>query len=150
MLAVYKSIQHFVTISRVNVYSTVLPTKSDSGLMFCLQRYQDLESIDHSCINPIHRLMFYITIVNKTRHHCHSRLAGQYLLVSTADDHCFEPEQVPNCLTMIVFLKESFKQKRILKRKNQLSTKSENYQACKELKNEFSCGALSCQYQFIP
>ena len=34
---------------------TVLSAKSDSGVMFCLQSYQDLESIDHLCINPIHR-----------------------------------------------------------------------------------------------
>ena len=26
---------------------TVLPAKSDSGVMFCLQSYQDFESIDH-------------------------------------------------------------------------------------------------------
>ena len=59
----------------------------------CLQSYQILESIDHLCINPIrriglisihvsssgvHKLMFYLTIVNKTRHHCHSWLEGQY------------------------------------------------------------------------
>ena len=31
---------------------TVLPDKSDSGVMFCLQNYNGL-SIDHSCINPI-------------------------------------------------------------------------------------------------
>ena len=35
---------------------TVVPTKSDSGVMFCLQIYQDLESIDHLCINPILRI----------------------------------------------------------------------------------------------
>ena len=35
---------------------TVLPVKSDSGVMFCLQSYQDLESIDHLCINPIRRI----------------------------------------------------------------------------------------------
>ena len=33
--------------------TTVLPAKSDSGVIFCLQNYQDLESIDHLCINPI-------------------------------------------------------------------------------------------------
>ena len=38
------------------VYVTVLPAKSDSGIMFYLQSYQDLESIDHLCINPIHRI----------------------------------------------------------------------------------------------
>ena len=36
--------------------ATVQPAKSDSGVMFCLQSYQDLESIDHLCINPIHRI----------------------------------------------------------------------------------------------
>ena len=36
--------------------STVLPAKSDSDAMFCLQSYQDLESIDHMCINPIRRI----------------------------------------------------------------------------------------------
>ena len=35
---------------------TALPAKSDSGVMFCLQSYQDLESIDHLCINPIRRV----------------------------------------------------------------------------------------------
>ena len=35
---------------------TVLPAKSDSDVMFCLQSYQGL--LDHFvlCINPIHRL----------------------------------------------------------------------------------------------
>ena len=35
---------------------TVQPAKSDSGVMFCLQSYQDLESIDHLCINPQDRI----------------------------------------------------------------------------------------------
>ena len=35
---------------------TVLSAKSNSGVMFCLQNYQDLESIDHLCINPIRRI----------------------------------------------------------------------------------------------
>ena len=35
---------------------TVLPAKSDSDVMFCLQSYQDLESIDHVCISPIRRI----------------------------------------------------------------------------------------------
>ena len=35
----------------------VLPAKSDSNVMFCLQYVcKDLESIDHLCINPIHRI----------------------------------------------------------------------------------------------
>ena len=33
-----------------------MPTKSDNDAMFCLQSYQDLESIDHLCINPIRRI----------------------------------------------------------------------------------------------
>ena len=33
--------------------STVLPAKSDSDVMFCLQIYGVLESIDHLCFNPI-------------------------------------------------------------------------------------------------
>ena len=36
--------------------SIVLPAKSDSGVMFCLQSYQDLELIDHLYINPIRRI----------------------------------------------------------------------------------------------
>ena len=34
----------------------VLPAKSDSDVMFSLQSYQELESIDLLCINPIHRI----------------------------------------------------------------------------------------------
>ena len=39
--------------------STVLPAKSDSDVIFCLQNYhviRGLESIDHLCINPINRI----------------------------------------------------------------------------------------------
>ena len=36
--------------------TTVLSAKSDSDFVFCLQSYQDLESIDHLCINPIRRI----------------------------------------------------------------------------------------------
>ena len=36
--------------------TTVVPAKSDSDVMFCLQRIRDLGSIDHLCINPIHRI----------------------------------------------------------------------------------------------
>ena len=39
-------------ISRM-VVTTVLPAKSDSGVMFCLQSYQDYESIEHLYIIPI-------------------------------------------------------------------------------------------------
>ena len=31
---------------------TVLPAKSDSEVMFCLQIIRDLELIDYLCINP--------------------------------------------------------------------------------------------------
>ena len=40
---------------------TVLSAKSDSGVMLCYQSYQDLESIDHLCTNPILR----IGLINK-------------------------------------------------------------------------------------
>ena len=40
----------------LNSNFTVLPAKSDSDVMFCLQSYQWLRSIDHLCINPIHRI----------------------------------------------------------------------------------------------
>ena len=39
-----------------NNYATVLPAKNDGDVMLCLPRYQGLESIDHLCINPIHRI----------------------------------------------------------------------------------------------
>ena len=35
---------------------TVLPAKSDSYVMLCLQSYQGLKTIDHLCINPICRI----------------------------------------------------------------------------------------------
>ena len=37
-------------------FSTVLPAKSDSDVMFVYKVARDLESIDHLCINPIHRI----------------------------------------------------------------------------------------------
>ena len=46
----------FRTILLYVPISTVLSVKSDSDVMFCLQSYQDLESIDHLCINPIRRI----------------------------------------------------------------------------------------------
>ena len=42
--------------SLIQRIGTVLPAKSDSDVMLCLQSYYDLESIDHLCINPIHRI----------------------------------------------------------------------------------------------
>ena len=44
------------TRSPRNQVGTVLPAKGDSDVRFCLQKYQDLESIYHLCINPIHRI----------------------------------------------------------------------------------------------
>ena len=47
-----------VSEKSINTIGTLtgLPAKSDSDDMFCLQRIRDLESIDHLCINPIHRI----------------------------------------------------------------------------------------------
>ena len=36
--------------------STVVPAKSDSDIMFCLQVIRGLELIDHLCINSIPRI----------------------------------------------------------------------------------------------
>ena len=36
--------------------SIVVPAKSDSDIMFVYKVIRDLESIDHLCINPIHRI----------------------------------------------------------------------------------------------
>ena len=74
--------------------TTVLPAKSDSDAMLCLQLLSktqlELARIDRSivCINPIRRIgliyrwpMNYkslITFLNKTWRHCHFWLAGQY------------------------------------------------------------------------
>ena len=69
---------------------TVLPAKSNSGVMFCLQSYQGL-IIDGSLVDRIntqvisirvsssrvYKLMFYSAIVNKILRHCHSWLARQ-------------------------------------------------------------------------
>ena len=38
------------------LYTTVLPAKSDSDVMFVYKVFRDLESKNHLCINPIHRL----------------------------------------------------------------------------------------------
>ena len=38
------------------ITSTVMPAKSDSDVMFVYKVIRDLESIDHLCINPIHRI----------------------------------------------------------------------------------------------
>ena len=39
-----------------NDKSYFLPAKSDSDVMFVYKYIGDLESIDHLCINPIHRI----------------------------------------------------------------------------------------------
>ena len=78
--------------------TTVVPTKSYIDVMFCLQSYQDIESIDHMCIiintirrkglihmwsidsvssSGVYKSMFYLTIVNKILRHCHPWLARQ-------------------------------------------------------------------------
>ena len=42
----------------------VLPVKSDSDAMLCLQSYRDLKSIDHLSINTIHRIgLIHLTLV---------------------------------------------------------------------------------------
>ena len=63
---------------------------------FVYKVIMDLESKDHLCINPIrislsgvYKLIFYLTIVNKTRRHCHSWLAGQYNMCIV---YCRHPE----------------------------------------------------------
>ena len=38
--------------------TAVLPTKSERDVMFVYKAIQDLETIDHLCINPIRRLGF--------------------------------------------------------------------------------------------
>ena len=63
---------------------TVLPTKSDSDVMFVYKVIRDLESIDHLCINPISRKLKWsvqvsvlLNIVNTILCHCHFWLARQ-------------------------------------------------------------------------
>ena len=55
------SVNTALTHSVINVIksmstTTVLPAKSDSDIMFCLQVIRDLQSIYHLCINPIRRI----------------------------------------------------------------------------------------------
>ena len=47
---------YFIMSHNIKRFPTILPAKSDSDVMFCLQSYQGLESIDHLCINPIRRI----------------------------------------------------------------------------------------------
>ena len=44
------------TYNSTNEPLTVVPAKSDSDVMFCLQSIRGLESTDHLFINPIHRI----------------------------------------------------------------------------------------------
>ena len=46
----------FIYLGMAGTGLTVLSAKNDSDVMFCLQSYQDYESIEHLCINPIHRI----------------------------------------------------------------------------------------------
>ena len=48
--------QSFGTKKKLTKSITVLSAKSASDVMFCLQSYQGLRSIDHACINPIRRI----------------------------------------------------------------------------------------------
>ena len=56
--------------------TTVLPAKSDSKVMFCLQNYQGLiiyRSTDLSIrvsSGEVYTLVFYLAIVSKVFHHC--------------------------------------------------------------------------------
>ena len=43
-------------INKEIITTTILPAKSDSDVMFCLQNIRDLELMDHLCINPIRRI----------------------------------------------------------------------------------------------
>ena len=76
---------------------TVLPAKSDSAVMFCLQSYLmiDRSPVYESypqerintqvilsirvCASGVYKLIFDLTIVNKRLCHCHPRLARQLL-----------------------------------------------------------------------
>ena len=76
---------------------TVLPTKSDSDVIFCLQLFSKTltcalllslrESRDNLCINPIlwigliHKWSIDSKVPNNfvNKRHCHSWLAGQYM-----------------------------------------------------------------------
>ena len=42
--------------SHSDIRATVVPTKSDSDVMFVYKVIRDLESIDHLFINPIRRI----------------------------------------------------------------------------------------------
>ena len=89
----------FLYVKCILVESTVLPAKSDSDIMVCLQTYQGLiiarslvyqsypqDRINTSDLsisvssNGVYKLIFYFTIVNKILRHCHSWLTGQYVV----------------------------------------------------------------------
>ena len=76
-------------------HPTVVPSKSESDDMFCLQSYHRL--VIHKSLvykqdrintqvnlsirassSGVYKLMFDLAIVNKILRHCHSWLAGQY------------------------------------------------------------------------
>ena len=69
-----------VTFNISSDYSTVLPAKSDSGIMFCLLGLQDLESIDHLCINPIRRYPKWSVQVNVLLNNCKQNTTSLSLL----------------------------------------------------------------------
>ena len=87
-----------VSMRHISPTPTVLSAKNDNDVMFCLQTYEGLESIDRLYIDPIcgiglihkwstdshcsrgvYTLMFSLTIVNKVLRHCHFWLARQYM-----------------------------------------------------------------------
>ena len=90
--------------------STVLPAKSDSGVMFCLQSYQDLESIDHLCINPI-RTIFFITSrpgskvarINYDSNICRTKIDGVHGKANKMNCFCYYKPPDKSAYWKIVF-----------------------------------------------
>ena len=80
-------LSHYWTRLRYVGEYTVVPTKSDSDVIVCLQLLSnaplDLTRIDrtHMYINPFYRLYALKYFGNKTWHHCHSWLTGQYMYI---------------------------------------------------------------------
>ena len=52
----YRTILHLLHLFIDIPMFTALPAKSNSDVMFCLQRYQGFLMKDHLCINPIRRI----------------------------------------------------------------------------------------------
>ena len=91
----YKQYMIRLSVIMKMVISTVLPTKSGSESIFCLQNYHRLiidisrvyksypqerfNTLDISS-SEMYTLVFYLAIVNKVLRHCQSWLARQYLL----------------------------------------------------------------------